>query len=194
MKSKRTLLLVAAVSVATSAMWPASPSKAEVIPYTFQSFDDSLTLTGTLTTDANGQVINMTGTFSGLVADTINGVITNSSFPNAMNTSSQGGYYITYDNLFEAGGSPLLTNAGIAFTTTNTITNNPPDIWNLFSDSPSTYELVDLSGNGLVIDVLGIFSVPGPQPGQGTFALAALAALLAFARSRKVQSNSDLGE
>jgi hypothetical protein len=172
-------VLATVVSVAMAAMGSASAAKAAVYNYTFQSSDNLLTVTGTMTVDANNQITGMTGTISGLVNQTITGVVADPTFP-TYSTSSDGAFW--YNDLY-VGGTQALDTYGPLITTAQ----NPTGYWNLWYNSPgnySLYESVTPPGGGFyyAIQETGFLSVPAPEPGQGLPALLGLTALLACVR------------
>ena len=119
-----------AVIVATG-----SAANATVYHFTFDSPSESIT--GQLTVDtSDNEVTNITGTLSGVVNDTINGFIANSSFPNPV--SLPGDVFI-YDNVFYPGQDSLVDQYGVVFTTAG----NPGGYWNLWSGAPGDYSLYE---------------------------------------------------
>jgi hypothetical protein len=132
--SKRNLLiLIASTSAVLLASW--STANATVYEFTFNSPSESIV--GQLTVDtSNNEVTNITGTLSGVVNDTINGFIADSSFPNPV--SLPDGAFI-YDNVFYPGQDSLVDQYGVVFTTVG----NPGGYWNLWSGAPGDYSLYE---------------------------------------------------
>ena len=86
-------------------------------------------MSGELTVDpSNNEVTDIAGILSGAVADAINGVVGNPSFPNIV--GSPDGLFI-YNDLFYPGANPVLDVYGILFTTAG----NPSGSWNLRGNS-----------------------------------------------------------
>ena len=130
--SKRNLVTMIA-SMTAVILATGSAANATVYHFTFDSPSESII--GQLTVDtSNNQVTNITGTLSGIVNDTINGFIANSSFSDAV--SLPDGAFM-YDNVFYPGQDSLLDQYGIVFTTAG----NPGGYWNLWSDAPGNYLL-----------------------------------------------------
>src|ERR1700728_3148394 len=90
-----------------------SAANATVYNFTFDSSSESVT--GQLTVDtSDNEVINITGTLSGTVNDTINGIVADPSFPNPVSLAD--GSFI-YDNVFYPGQDSLVDQFGVVFTT-----------------------------------------------------------------------------
>jgi hypothetical protein len=112
-----------------------STANATVYNFTFSSPSESII--GLLAVDtSDNEVTNITGTLSGVVNDTINGFIANSSFPNPV--SLPGDVFI-YDNVFYPGQDSLVDQYGVVFTTAG----NPGGYWNLWSGAPGDYSLYE---------------------------------------------------
>jgi hypothetical protein len=178
--SKRNLVtMIASMTAVILASW--SAANATVYNFTFNSSSESII--GQLTVDtSDNEVTNITGTLSGVVNDTINGFIANSSFPNPV--SLPGDVFI-YDNVFYPGQDSLVDQYGVVFTTAG----NPGGYWNLWSGAPGDYSLYEsnlagdypiaISGGNLdpttvpepstwVMMLIGLAaSVPGPIAGVG---------------------------
>ena len=134
-------LVTLAFSLALTALIPAPAANATIYTFTFESFDDTLSATGDFTVDASGEVDSIAGTISGLVDQTISGIVANPSSPAA--ALSPDGSFI-YDNLFFADSSPNLNSNGLLFTTVQDTTG----YWNLWGNSPLNYSLYESVGPG----------------------------------------------
>ena len=173
----------AALLVAIGVLWPAVSARAAVYTYVFESLPDqpTETMTGKMTV-VNGEVTKMTGVLSGTINDTVSQVYTNINFPIA--SYSPDGRWI-YDNQYNDGSAPLLTNPGVLFTTDG----NSTGYWNLYSIAPNEYTLGELVSGGFAFFTNGRFtdppdSAPGPLPGAGLAGLTALVLTGLFVRAR----------
>ena len=179
--SKRNLVTMIA-SMTAVILATGSAANATVYHFTFDSPSESII--GQLTVDtSNNQVTNITGTLSGIVNDTINGFIANSSFSDAV--SLPDGAFM-YDNVFYPGQDSLVDQYGVVFTTAG----NPGGYWNLWSDAPGNYLLDEsnlagdypISISGGSVDPTAV-----PEPSTWVMMLVGLAALgsAAYRRRRK---------
>jgi hypothetical protein len=179
--SKRNLLSVLA-SVAAVILATGSAAHATVYHFTFDSPSESII--GQLTVDAsNNEVTNLTGTLSGSVNDTINGFITNPSFPAPV--ALPGDVFI-YDNVFYPGQASLFDQFGLVFTTAG----NPGGYWNLWSGAPGNYSLDESNlagGYPILIDGGRLDPTAVPEPSTWVMMLVGLAGLgsAAYRRGRK---------
>jgi hypothetical protein len=179
--SKRNLVtMVASMTAVMLATW--STANATTYNLTFSSPSESII--GLLTVDtSDNEVKNITGTLSGVVNDTINGLILNPSFSSPV--SLPGAAFI-YDNMFYPGEGSLVDQFGIVFTTAG----NPGGSWNLWSDAPGDYLLdesnlagdypISISGGNL--DPTAV-----PEPSTWVMMLIGLASVgsAAYRRGRK---------
>ena len=137
--SKRNLVTMIA---SMTAVILATGSAANATVYNFMFDSPSESVTGQLTVDtSDNQVTNITGTLSGAVNDTINGIVADSSFPNPVSLAD--GAFI-YDNLFYPGQDSLVDQFGVVFTTAG----NPGGYWNLWSGAPGDYSLYESNAAG----------------------------------------------
>lgn len=174
--------LTFAVWMTMATVFSAAGARAEVYVFDFQSFDGQLTLTGTMTVDANDQVTAMTGAFSGSVVQTISGMAVNPFFPNQA-TSPDGMFY--YDNLF-INGNPTLDVDGVLFTTFE----NPGGYWNLWGNSPGNYSLYESASGGYPVAETGNLTVTAvPEPAAWALMIVGFGAL-AFAGRRQRRSRA----
>ena len=127
-------------ALATAAILPATAADAKVYAFTFTSFDGQLSAAGQMTVDASDDVAAISGTISGLVDQTISGVVATANFPNA--AISPDGSFI-YNNLFY-NAEPRLDIDGLVFSTVENISG----FWNLRGNSPGDYSLWESSGTG----------------------------------------------
>ena len=157
--------------------------QARVYDYTFTSPSEQMS--GELTVDlSNNEVTGITGILSGAVADVINGVVDNSSFPSIV--GSPDGLFI-YNDLFYPGASPVLDVYGVLFTTAG----NPSGYWNLWGNSPGSYSLYESSNGGYAFAVDGNLTVTAPEP--STWAMKMLGfASLGFAGARASRKSAAL--
>jgi hypothetical protein len=129
-------------------------------------------------------VTNITGTLSGVVNDTIDGFIANSSFPNPV---SLPGDVFVYDNVFYPEQNSLVDQYGLAFTTAG----NPGGYWNLWSGAPGNYSLYEANANGdypIAIDGGKMDPIAAPEPSTWVMMLlgfAGLGSAAAYRRGRK---------
>jgi PEP-CTERM motif len=179
--SKRKLMtMIAFTTAATLATW--STANATVYNFTFNSPFESIV--GQLTVDmSDNEVTNLTGTLSGLVNDTINGLIANPSFPDPI---SLPGDAFVYDNMFYPGQDSLVDQFGVVFTTAG----NPGGYWNLWSGAPGDYSLYESNLAGdypITIDGGNLDPTPVPEPSTWVMMLVGLAGIgsVAYRRSRK---------
>jgi hypothetical protein len=141
-------------------------------------------MAGQLTVDAsNNEVTNITGTLSGIVNDTINGFIANSSFPNSVSVPD--GAFV-YDDVFYPGQASLLDQYGVVFTTAG----NPGGYWNLWSGGGGNYSLYQSNALGdypITIDGGSLNLTAAPEPSTWVMMLIGLAGVgsAAYRRSRK---------
>jgi hypothetical protein len=181
-KMMRNYIFAAALLVATGVLWPAASARAAVYTYVFQSLpgQPAETMNGTMTV-VNGEVTSMTGALSGTINDTVSQVYPNTDFPAA--SYSPDGRWI-YDNQYNNGITPLLTNPGVLFTTYG----NSTGYWNLYSITPNEYTLGESVSGGFSFFTSGQFtdppSAPGPLPGAGLAGLSALVLTGLFVRAR----------
>jgi PEP-CTERM motif len=173
------VVAVAAVMVATGAA-----ANATVYHFTFDSPLESIT--GQLTVDtSNNQVTNLTGTLAGVVNDTINGFISNPSFPNP---ASLPGDVFIYDNVFYPGQGSLVDQFGVVFTTAG----NPGGYWNLWSGASGDYSLYASNFAGdypIAISGGSLDPTPVPEPSTWMMMLVGLAGIgfAAYLRSQKAR-------
>lgn len=179
--SKRNLItLIASMTAATVAT--VSVANATVYNFTFDSPSESVA--GQLTVDtSDNEVTNITGTLSGAVNDTINGLIANPSFPHPV--SLPGDVFI-YDNVFYPGQASLVDVFGVVFTTAG----NPGGYWNLWSGAPGDYSLDESNAAGdypVAIDGGSLDPTAVPEPSTWAMMLMGLAGVgfAAYRRGRK---------
>jgi PEP-CTERM motif len=179
--SKRKLMaMIASMTVAIVATW----STANATVYNFMFSSQSESIVGQLTVDmSDNEVTNITGTLSGLVNDTINGFIANSSFANPVSLPDNA---FIYDNIFYPGQESVVDQYGVVFTTAG----NPGGYWNLWSDAPGDYALYESNLAGdyrITINGGNLDPAPVPEPSTWVMMLVGLAAIgsAAYRRSRK---------
>ena len=132
--SKRNIVAIVS-AMASVLLVTGSVAHATVYNFTFTSSSESIV--GQLTVDgSDNQVTNLTGTLSGAVNDTINGFISNSSFPSPISLPD-GAFF--YDNVFYPGQDSLVDQFGLVFTTAG----NSGGYWNLWSGAPGDYSLYE---------------------------------------------------
>ena len=121
MSKRKLMAMIASMTVAIVATW----STANATVYNFMFSSQSEFIVGQLTVDmSDNEVTNITGTLSGLVNDTINGSIANSSFANPVSLPDNA---FIYDNIFYPGQELVLDQYGVVFTTAG----NPGGYWDL---------------------------------------------------------------
>jgi len=104
-----------------------------------------------------GGGFNVLGISGQVDGDSITGLIANPNLPNA-STSADG--WFTYDNVFYAGQSPVLSNPGLLFTSASGAE------YNLFSDNATTYELYQArAGIGYTEHSVGTLTAVDPPGG-----------------------------
>jgi hypothetical protein len=169
--SPSAVLLGAALAFVTA------DAKAEVYSFDFTAFDSQLTAVGTFTVTGN-EVTAISGALSGVVTQTISGLVTNASFPGA--SYSPDGRFI-YDNFFLPG-DPHFNANGVLFTTVQ----NPGGYWNLWGNGPGNYSLFESHAGGYPIQETGGVAIAA-VPEVSTWAMTILGfAGLAFARFRRM--------
>jgi hypothetical protein len=136
--SKTFVRLFAALAITASL--PASDANATVYAFAFASFDGQLNATGQMTVDASNDVTAISGTISGLVDQSISGVVANPSFPNAA-TSPDGSF--TYNDLFYNATQHFDIDGLVLATVENTV-----GFWNLWGNSPGDYSFWESVGYG----------------------------------------------
>ncbi len=136
--SKTFVTLFAALAI--MAILPAADANATVYAFAFASFDGQLTATGQMTVDASNDVTAISGTISGLVDQTISGVVANPSFPNAA-TSPDGSFI--YNDLFYNAAKHFDID-GLVFSTLE----NATGVWNLWGNAPGDYSFWESVGYG----------------------------------------------
>ena len=179
--SKRNLVItIAYVTAVTLATW--SAANATVYNFTFNSPSESMI--GQLTVDtSDNEVMNITGTLSGVVNDTINGFLANPSFPSTVSLPDD---VFIYDNVFYPGQPSLVDVFGVVFTTAG----NPGGYWNLWSGAPGDYSLDESNAAGdypVAIDGGRLDPTPVPEPSTWAMMLIGLAGVgfAAYRRGRK---------
>jgi hypothetical protein len=184
----RTRVLATALATAIAMPLLATAAQAAVYTYTFKSFEGQPleTMTGTLTVDNAGMITAMTGVLAGSINDIVAAVPPNPNFP--VSSFSPDGKFI-YDNLFQSGNDPLLTNPGVLFTSRGNVDvlGNPLGYWNLFSNGPGNYALYESVSGAYPFITSGTFSAtsaPAPTAGKGLASFALLALLGVAARFR----------
>jgi hypothetical protein len=182
--SKRKILAI--VSAVIAALF-VTGSVAHATTYNFTFNSSSESIVGQLTVDeSDNQVTDLTGTLSGAVNDTINGFISNSSFPSP--ASVPGGAFF-YDNVFYPGQNSLVDQFGLVFTTAG----NSGGYWNLWSSAPGDYSIFEsnLAGEYPIAISGGSLNLTSvPEPSTWVMMLIGTAALgsAAYRRSRKGRS------
>jgi hypothetical protein len=185
----RTYIFGTVLLVAMGVLWPVTSTRAAVYTYVFQSLpgQPAETMNGTMTV-VNGEVTSMTGTLSGVINDTVSQVYPNANFPVA--PYSPDGLWI-YDNQYNNGSAPLVTNPGVLFTTEGNMSKGLAiGYWNLYSIGPNEYMLGESVLGKYALFTAGQFSdppagAPGPLPGAGLAGLVALALAGLHARTRR---------
>jgi PEP-CTERM motif len=179
--SKRNIVtMIASMTAVIVATW--STANATVYNFTFNSTFESII--GQLTVDtSDNEVMNITGTLSGIVNDAINGFIASPSFSNPV--SLPGDAFI-YDNVFYPSQDSLVDQFGVVFTTAG----NPGGYWNLWSDAPGDYSLDESNLAGdypIIISGGNLDPTAVPEPSTWVMMLVGLAGLgsAAYRRSRK---------
>ncbi len=148
----------------TAALFAATAATAATYKFSFQSGSADLTATGQFTVDAADQVTGVSGVISGVVDQTISGVIASPGFPGP--SISPDGLFI-YDNVYHPTGLPFDVN-GLLFVTAQ----NPGGSWNLWGNSPGNYSLYESTGGGYPVQENGTLSVT-PVPELSTWAMLA---------------------
>jgi hypothetical protein len=172
--------MIASMTAVILATW--STANATVYNFTFSSPSESII--GLLTVDtSDNEVTNITGTLSGVVNDTINGFIADSSFPSPV--SLPDGAFI-YDNVFYPGQDSLVDQFGVVFTTAG----NPGGYWNLWSGAPGDYSLYESNLAGdypIAISGGSLDPHAVPEPSTWAMMLIGLAGVgfAAYRRGRK---------
>jgi hypothetical protein len=152
--------------LATAMLLNASGANAAVYKFTFNSFDDELTLTGEITVNPAEQVTAVSGVISGLVDQTITAVTPNPNFSSP--AYSPDGSFI-YNNVYYPTGMAFDTN-GLLFVTAQ----NSGGYWNLWGTSPGNYSLWESAGTqNYPIEESGTLSVAG-APELSTWAMLAV--------------------
>ncbi len=159
------LVLAAVSSAAMAVLCTASAATAATYRYTFTSYDGQLTDSGLLSVNNSHQATAITGTISGIVDETINGIAGNPNFPNP-NLSSDGAFI--YNNLY-ADASPYLDINGLLFTTVQ----NAGGYWNLWYESGSYSLWESTLGGGYAVAETGRLNI-APVPELSTWAMLGL--------------------
>jgi len=186
-------LILTTVSLAMATMISVSAARATVYDYSFLSFDNQLALSGTMTVDDNNVITGMTGSFAGLVTQTIDGITPNPNL-GGQATSPDGMFY--YDNVLVSG-NPSLDTGGVLFTTAE----NQAGYWNLWGTGANSYDLYESVSGNYPVEESGLLTLsaapplasgsldergaPAPDAAHGGAAMFALAALLFYSRSRR---------
>ena len=184
----RKTLVALFAALATAAILPATAANATVYAFTFTSFDGQLTATGQMTVNPSDDVTSISGTISGLVDQTISGVVGRANFPNA--AISPDGSFI-YNNLFY-NAEPHFDIDGVVLSTAE----NTTGFWNLWGNSPGNYSLWESSGNGAypVQETGALTVVAAPELATWAMMLAGFAGLgLAGWRRQPRQTAMSLG-
>ncbi len=124
--------------LAAAAMLTVSAAEASVYKFDYESVGDTLNATGEITVSASGKVTGISGTISGLVDETISGMVANPSFPGA--AYSPDGSFI-YDNVFYSSGQPFDVD-GLLFTT-----KSMNGYWNLWGNASGDFSLFKSVGS-----------------------------------------------
>ncbi len=172
-------LLVTAALVSLAAV----PASALTYAFTYTSTNTAapFSATGRITTanmlNANGSydVLGITGNVDG---DVITALVANPNQPNG--TTSADGLF-NFDNTFSLT-APYITNGGVLFNSVGGFE------YNLFSDSPTSYELYQAKSGGYTQNSVGSLSIAAvPEPASWALMLAGFG-LVGFAsrRSRTV--------
>ena len=170
-----------------AALMLASPANAKLYFFTYGSFDGSLEASGQFDANASGEVTQISGGVTGLVNDTIVGMVANPNFAGA--AYSPDGSFI-YDNLVQSGPQVLDIN-GLLFTTAS-----GGGYWNLWGNSPTNYSLWESVGGGnYPVQTSGRLSVVA-APETSTWLMMGLgfAALFAASRQRRGEPISAFAE
>ena len=154
---------ITAISLAVAAALIVSAAHAAVYTFDYES-NAGLSATGKITVDSSGEVTGVTGIVSGLVNDTITGIVVNPNYPAA--AYSPDGAFI-YDNAYLGGSQPFDID-GLLFTTAS----NPGGYWNLWGNSPTSYSLWEsVPGAGYPIATSGTMSIAAGAPEAPTWAM-----------------------
>ena len=97
-------LVTRLAALVAAAVLTASAADASVYRFDYESAGDALNAAGAITVDAFGEVTGISGTISGLVDETISGMVANPNFPGVA-TSPDGSFI--YDNAFHSSGQPF---------------------------------------------------------------------------------------
>jgi len=124
--------------LAAAAMLTVSVAEASVYKFDYESVGDTLNATGEITVSASGKVTGISGTISGLVDETIGGVVANPNYPSY--SYSPDGLFL-YDNAFSSSGQPF-DDDGLLFTT-----EGVNGYWNLWGNGPDLSLWASGSGN-----------------------------------------------
>ena len=165
-----------AATIFAALMLAVSPANAKLYKFTYESFDSSLQASGQFDVNASGEVTQITGGLTGLVNDTIAGMVANPNFSGA--AYSPDGSFI-YDNAY-LGGPQFLNIDGLLFTTTS-----GGGYWNLWGNSPTNYSLWESVGSGnYPVQTSGSLSVVA-APEASTWVMMMLGFTALFAASRR---------
>jgi hypothetical protein len=148
--------MFAALAFATTLT--AEVTRANTYQFDYESFDAALAVKGHFAVNAADETISVSGEVSGLVDQTISGIIANPNFPGA--AYSPDGSFI-YNDKFYASGLAFDID-GLLFTTAQ----NPGGYWNLWGNSPGDYSLYESTGSyNYPIQSTGTLSVAAaPEP------------------------------
>ena len=170
-----------------AALMAVSPANAKLYKFTYDSFDSSLQASGEFNVNASGEVTQIAGGLTGLVNDTIIGMVANPNFSSP--AYSPDGSFI-YDNAYLSGPQSLNIN-GLLFKTTS-----GGGYWNLWGNSPTNYSLWESVGSyNYPVQTSGTFSVvAAPEPSTWLMMMLGFAALFAAARQRRGEPISAFAE
>lgn len=140
--------------LAVAAILTSSAADASVYAFDYESAGDALTAIGEITVSASGEVTGISGTISGLVDQTISGMVANPDFPGAA-TSPDGAF--VYDNAFHSSGQPVDTD-GLLFTT-----EGMNGYWNLWGNGSGVSLWASESGNYPIQTAGGLTVASAPE-------------------------------
>jgi PEP-CTERM motif-containing protein len=172
-------LVTRLAALVAAAMLTASAADASVYRFDYESAGDALTAAGAITVDASGEVTGISGTISGLIDETISGMVANPNFSGA--ALSPDGSFI-YDNAFYSSGQPFDV-YGLLFTT-----KGMNGYWNLWGNAPGNFSLWESVGGYYAVQTTGGLTLAAVPEASTWAMLAAGFAGLGYAALRRPRS------
>ena len=176
-----------AATIAAALMLTISAANAKIYSFAYDSFGGLLQASGQFDVNASGEVTQISGAVTGLVNDTIVGMVPNPSFSGA--AYSPDGSFI-YDNAFFSAPQSLNVD-GLLFTTAS-----GGGYWNLWGNSPTSYSLWESVGSyNYPVETSGTFSVAAaPEASTWLLMMVGFAALFAVSTPRPQKPISALAD